>query len=160
MLSRLKVKGFKSLNEVEIRFPRLSVLFGPNAAGKSNLLDAVQALSRIGTSRTLSDALVEPIRGYPVEAFAFPAGGLAALLSSPSAQFSLEADLSIGKEQYQYRIKVEIQPGSGTLLVRDEYLATISQKGEPRGAPNIEKVGDQLRIRRKSKPAKPHQEPA
>ena len=57
MLRRLLVKGFKSLGEVDVTFPRMIVLFGPNAAGKSNLLDAVQALSRLGTSRTLADAL-------------------------------------------------------------------------------------------------------
>ena len=88
MLKKLTVKGFKSLEDVAVEFPRMAVLFGPNAAGKSNLLDAVQALSRIGTSRTLSDALSEPIRGYPIEAFAFPAGGLAALLSQTTASFS------------------------------------------------------------------------
>jgi len=63
VLKKLIVKGFKSLENVAVEFPRMAVLFGPNAAGKSNLLDAVQALSRIATSRTLSDALSEPIRG-------------------------------------------------------------------------------------------------
>jgi len=159
MLSRLAVTGFKSLGKVEVPFPRLTVLFGPNAAGKSNLLDAVQALSRIGTSRTLSDALSEPIRGYPVEAFAFPHGGFAALLSKETTQFSLESDLDIGKDSYRYRITVEIQLGSGSLAVRDEYLAALGKKGEPKGNPAIERVEQQLRVRRKSKPAHPRQEP-
>ena len=74
MLKRLKVCGFKSIEGIEVQFPQLTVLFGPNAAGKSNLLDAIQALSRVGTERTISDALSEPIRGYPIEAFAFPSG--------------------------------------------------------------------------------------
>lgn len=43
MLQRLKVQGFKSLTDLEVDLPRLTVLFGPNAAGKSNLLEAVQA---------------------------------------------------------------------------------------------------------------------
>ncbi len=161
MLKRLLVKGFKSLTDVDVEFPRMAVLFGPNAAGKSNLLDAVQALSRVGTSRTLSDALSEPIRGYPVEAFAFPPGGLPALLSKEAASFSLEAHLDIGKEHapHQYRVTVEIQPGSGGLSVRDEYLAALGKKGEPRGNPSIERIDGQLRVRRKSKPAKPRQEP-
>jgi len=159
VLSRLVVKGFKSLADVEVMFPRLAVLFGPNAAGKSNLLDAVQALSRIGTTRTLSDALSEPIRGYPVEAFAFPEGGLAALLSQMSGRFSLDADLEIGKDHYRYGITVEIQPGSGSLGVQDEYLAALTQKGEPKGNASIERVGHQLRVRRRSKPAHPRQEP-
>ena len=49
MLKKLTVCGFKSLKDVTVEFPRMAVLFGPNAAGKSNLLDAIQALSRIGT---------------------------------------------------------------------------------------------------------------
>ena len=61
MLRRLAVKGFKSLADVEVDFPRLTVFFGPNAAGKSNLLDAIQALSRIGTCRTIADALSERV---------------------------------------------------------------------------------------------------
>lgn len=40
MLRKLRVTGFKSLADVTVGFPRLSVLFGPNSAGKSNLLEA------------------------------------------------------------------------------------------------------------------------
>ena len=95
MLQRLTVRNFKSFRHATMEFPRLAVLFGPNAVGKSNLLDAIQALSRIGTQRTLADALGEPIRGYPFEMFKLPAGGIAELLTAPTAQFSLEADLAI-----------------------------------------------------------------
>lgn len=76
VLTRFKVRGLKSLLDVDVSLPRLTVLFGPNAAGKSNFLDALQAFSRIATSRTLSDAFSPPFRGYPIEAFSFPAGGL------------------------------------------------------------------------------------
>jgi predicted ATPase len=37
MLRRLVVRGFKSLRHVEVSFPRMAVLFGPNAAGKISL---------------------------------------------------------------------------------------------------------------------------
>src|SRR6516164_5002885 len=104
MLRHLKIQGFKSLERVEVDFPRLTVLFGPNAAGKSNLLEAVQMLSRIGTSRTLSDAFTGPIRGYPLEAFSFPKGGLPELLRKPEAQFTLEAKLDCDGKPYSYRI--------------------------------------------------------
>lgn len=43
VLKRLKIRRFKSLHDVEIALPRMTVLFGPNAAGKSNLLDGIQA---------------------------------------------------------------------------------------------------------------------
>ena len=75
MLQTLRVTGFKSLTDVTIDFPKVAVIFGPNAAGKSNLLDAIQALSRLGTERTAAEALAGPIRGYPIEAFTFPPEG-------------------------------------------------------------------------------------
>jgi len=155
MLKRLTIERFKSLRKVTVDFPLFTVLFGPNAAGKSNLLDAVQALSRIGTGRTLAEALAEPIRGYPIEAFAFPSGGLPELLGGSKATFVLDAQLDVNKEAYQYRVAVDIQPSAGSLSVSDEYLAALTKRGEPKGNPYIEAVGGQLRIRRKSKPAHP-----
>lgn len=159
MLNKLTAREFKSLAHTTIEFPRLTVLFGPNAAGKSNLLDAVQALSRIGTLRTLSDAIAEPIRGYPIEAFSFPSGGLQELLGSRRAAFTLEADLTAGKDSYRYRVEIAIEPGSGKLSVADEYLAQLGRRGEPKGRPAVERVDTNLHIRRKSKPAHPRQEP-
>jgi len=142
-----------------MELPRMAVLFGPNATGKSNLLDAIQALSRIGTQRTLADALDSPIRGYPIEAFSFPEGGLSELLSQPSASFVLEADLAVGSNDYRYRTTVQIEPTSGQLSIQDEYVAQISAKtGNPKYTAAIEKVGDNLHIRRKSKPARPREE--
>ena len=159
MLKRLTVRGFKSLKDVTVKFPLMTVLFGPNAAGKSNLLDAIQALSRIGTQRTLTDALSEPIRGYPIEAFSFPSTGLAGLLSESSAQFSLEADLTREKDAYRYRIAVEIAPASGVLAVADEYLTALGRDGNPKGAAAIEHVEGKLRVRRKGEAGKPRNEP-
>lgn len=158
MLRHLRVKGLKSLGDVSVSFPRVTVLFGPNAAGKSNLLDAVQALSRVGTCRTLSDALSEPIRGYPIEAFAFPPGGLPALLSEKESHLVLEADLELEKDRFRYRVQLTILPGSGALSVSDEYLTALTAKGEPKGTPTIERVEQQLRIRRKGKAAHPREE--
>lgn len=158
MLNRLHVRGFKSLQDVNIELPRVTVLFGPNAAGKSNLLDAIQALSRIGTQRTLADALAEPIRGYPLESFAFPQGGLAELLGKESERFSIEADLTSGKEPYRYRIGVKIEPKSGKLSAADEYLVQLTERGQPKATAAIERVDNRLHIRRKGKPAHPWHE--
>lgn len=159
MLERLKVQGFKSLTDLDVALPRLTVLFGPNAAGKSNLLEAVQMLSRIGTSRTLADAFSGPIRGYPLETFTIPAGGLADLLQKEEDHFTLEATIRHQDESYSYRIGVRIKPNSGSMSVCEEYLARLGKQGQPRGRAAIEQVGDQLHVRRKSKPAHPRQEP-
>ena len=164
MLQRLTVRNFKSFQEATVELPRMAVLFGPNAVGKSNLLDAIQALSRIGTQRTLADALGEPIRGYPIEMFKLPAGGLTELLSASTARFSLEADLAIRngtsprRSRYRYQIAVEISTGSGALANRREYLSALTQSGGERGRPAIEPDGNGLQIRRQSGGGRPRLE--
>ena len=164
MLRNLTVRNFKSLSNISMEFPRLTVLFGPNAAGKSNLLDAIQALARIGTERTLMDALGgQMIRGYPIEAFALPVGGIPELLSKSTAKFSIGADLAIPdgekarKNRYQYRIEVEIASKSGALANCGEFLSALSVTGDKKGVPAIEVEHEhgRLKIRRQSGGGRP-----
>ena len=95
MLSRLHVKGYKSLIDAEVALKPLTLLFGPNTAGKSNLLDAVQLLSRLATSHTLKEAFEPPCRGKPLESFTMGDGGVKALREQERLAFSIEADLHI-----------------------------------------------------------------
>ncbi len=57
MLTRLQVKGFKSLWDVDVRFGPFTCIAGPNAVGKSNLFDAIQFLSRLASANLLDAAL-------------------------------------------------------------------------------------------------------
>ena len=57
MLERIRIKGYKSLSDPEVRLSPLTLLFGPNAAGKSNFLDALQLLFKIdAVSRSIVPA--------------------------------------------------------------------------------------------------------
>src|SRR3954454_3341863 len=95
MIRRVHIRGFKSLEDVEIRLGPLAVLFGPNAAGKSNLLDALHLLSRTAAGRTLREAFEPPYRGSALESFTFGPEGLKGLLTQESAAFSIETDLEL-----------------------------------------------------------------
>ena len=95
MLKRIHIQGYKSLEDVEVSLSQLVVLFGPNAAGKSNLLDALQLLSKLGTSRTLKEAFDPPYRGKPLESFTIGQKGIKGLLEQERLSFSIEADLSL-----------------------------------------------------------------
>ena len=97
MLKRLHVKGYKSLSDVEIRLPPLTLLFGPNASGKSNFLDALQLLSKLATSRTLREAFDPPYRGKPLESFFVGEKGLRGLVEQEQRVFSIEADLRLSE---------------------------------------------------------------
>lgn len=155
MLRRFAITGFKSITKVEQDLPRLAVLAGPNAAGKSNFLDAVQALARLGTERTLSDALAPPIRGFPTELFTLPQEGLPKLLKQSEATFIIEADLEAitgaggdRKERLRYRVGVKIDPGKGTLTLVDEYLMRLTAKWETRASegPRVERADSDNRV--------------
>jgi hypothetical protein len=98
MLKRIHIKGYKSLNDVEVRLTPLAVLFGPNASGKSNFLDALQLLSEIATSKTLKDAFDPPYRGKPLESFSFAEDGIRGLVERERLNFSIEADLELSSE--------------------------------------------------------------
>ncbi len=55
MIIRLKVKGFKNLVDVDVRFGPFTCVAGVNGVGKSNLFDAIRFLSALA-SRPLTEA--------------------------------------------------------------------------------------------------------
>ena len=154
MLKRVKIQGYKSLVDIDVTLQPLTVLVGPNAAGKSNFLDALQLLSRIATSRTLQDAFKPPYRGYPLESFTFGPEGMKRVMEQTSASFSLEVDVELSSntiefankyvqqgvqdttrkrlsEKYiHYRIDIEITPKSGKLRVLNEEVGEFTETGE------------------------------
>jgi predicted ATPase len=159
MLTSIRVQRFKSLVDTgEIEIAPLTVLFGPNAAGKSNFLDAIQVLSRLASERTLKDAFSEPVRGLALEAFSFPQTGLPGLLETAKPTCTFSADLASGELAVRYSAQIGIHPKSGTLSVEDERLVRLNKVGEERESPRIERVDNQLRIRRRSRPGHPHTE--
>ncbi len=97
MIKRVHVVGYKSLADVEIDLRGLTVIFGPNAAGKSNLFDALALLARMATRKTLREAFEEH-RGLPVEAFHFGDEGLSGLMREGAARFSIEVDVELSTD--------------------------------------------------------------
>ena len=50
-IDKLTIKGFKSLQDVELELGRLNVLIGPNGAGKSNLISFFHMLREMADER-------------------------------------------------------------------------------------------------------------
>ena len=97
MIRRIRIDGYKSLHNFEVELNPLSVIFGPNAAGKSNFLDALQLLSRIAGSKTLKNAFDPPYRGRPIESFSFSEKGIEGLISQDVLSFSLSVDVELSE---------------------------------------------------------------
>ncbi len=163
MLRNLSVRGFKSLRNVEVELDQLVVVFGPNAAGKSNLLEALVLLSRLVVERTLADAFDRGIRGYPVEAFTLageddaPAGP-----DAPPQTLRLGARMELAKRQLDYQVEVAVRAQTGQLTLVDERLARLTSKGKLDGNPAVERIDTdpefRFYIRRKAKASHPFEE--
>jgi predicted ATPase len=160
MLKTIRLRNFKSWHDSgDVELGALTVLFGPNTAGKSNFIDAVLLLSRIASERTLADAFGGPIRGRTIEAFRLGPGGLPALLQEERVVLGIESRVATEDEELSYRISVALSPRSGELVVDDEFLAALTKKEQPRGNASIERVEDALHVRRKGKAARPYEMP-
>jgi predicted ATPase len=62
MITRLRVKNFKALRDVEIQLTPIHVLIGPNDSGKTSILDALAALCR-SVDHDLADAFLGSWKG-------------------------------------------------------------------------------------------------
>jgi predicted ATPase len=183
LLSSFRIQGFKSLHDVQLDLAPLVVLVGPNATGKSNLLEGLLLLSRLVTEQTLAAALAPPLRGYPLEAFSVVEGGLEGLLQQKSAELTIEAvvkparprsrvspsPVSAGQSPsrsapspFRYKVTLRIQPRIGNLEVADEYLARLTREAEPdrvKQKPRIERTGGNLLVRQLGEAGAPRHEP-
>ena len=57
MITRIHIRGFKSLADVELELGPLNLLIGANASGKSNLLDVFRFLQGVGYGFTVPQIL-------------------------------------------------------------------------------------------------------
>lgn len=128
MLTRLKVKGFKSLQDVEVRFGPLTCIVGPNNAGKSNLFDAIGFLAR-SADMPLREAAAGVRSG----------GHIASLLTTTASgvgeTMEIEADFlvepSLASTALRYRLCLRYLPAEAgkpeDLVVESESLVGVAE---------------------------------
>lgn len=145
MLTRLQVKGFKNLVDIDVRFGAFTCIAGANGVGKSNLFDAILFLGEL-TEKSLLEA-VTGVRGEgrsadALRVFSRWAGGsatemsfVADMLVDPRAEDDLgqEAKASVTFLRYSLTIKATHPVGAPIpqLEVAREELDYI-KKGELR----------------------------
>jgi len=155
MIRRVFIDGYKSLRQVDLLLYPLTVIVGPNASGKSNLFDALGLLSRMVTSRSLSDAF-NYHRGDPLEAFDYGHEGISGLLRQGEVSFKIEVDVQLDdsvvesteemirkyvsrtsngsgsrrvvERLLRYSVQIGMNPQTGVLRVLDESLRALKEQ--------------------------------
>ena len=150
MIRRIAIRGYKSLQGVDLPLEPLTIVVGPNAAGKSNLLDAIGLLSR--TAQSDLQSAFSGHRGEPLRSFTFDERGIEGLIERGTASFQIEVDIELSsttvarvnrtitetreghepsralvrEKLLRYTLKVRLRTDSGVLQVMDESLQALT----------------------------------
>jgi energy-coupling factor transporter ATP-binding protein EcfA2 len=126
MITKISVRAFKSLEEVEVDLGNLNVFVGANGSGKSNLLEAIGVLAAAAdgkvTDQTLLQRGVRP--GVPkLYKSAFPSVGGRQLshiyfsASSPEAHYDVALNNPMHDPNPAWRFKTELLERGNVRLV-------------------------------------------
>ncbi|MCC7491080.1 MAG: AAA family ATPase [Fimbriimonadaceae bacterium] len=143
MLTRIEIDGFKSFQGFSLDLLPFTILVGQNAAGKSNLFDALHLLSLLAT-QPLNEAF-SAVRGGPFGLFdsalrdAEEAGVRFAVevLLPRTVTDSAGAACVLNRTRVRYEVEVRrIQTATGPRLVVSHERAVTLRKGDDRWAPS------------------------
>ncbi len=136
MLTRIEVDGFKSFEKLGVSLTPFTAVVGNNAAGKSNLFDAIQLLSALAT-HDVAEA-VKNMRGEPLELFRqTPAGRdkrivlAAEVLVDPWVRDPWGSEVQLTHTRIRYEVELEwreIRPGVPRIQVAREAVLPIMRK--------------------------------
>lgn len=118
-LRAIQARNYRSLRHVDLRFEgNFYVLVGPNASGKSTLLDAIAFLTdyvKLGLER----AVEKRTRNFQDLVWGRPAESLS---------FELAAEFAVDGQAFRYELRVE-ESGEGVRVARENgYLARLTPK--------------------------------
>lgn len=139
MLTRLEIDGFKTFEKLDISLSPFTVILGSNAAGKSNLFDAIKLLSNLAT-KDVVEALKD-MRGEPLELFRqTPKDGrvrqislAAEVLVDPLVRDPWGSEVRLSHTRMRYEVTLErreVAPGRERIQVASEAVLPIMRKDD------------------------------
>lgn len=138
MLTRIEIDGFKTFEDFAVDLLPFTVVLGSNAAGKSNLYDAIRLLSLLAT-RDVAEA-VKDLRGEPLELFRLtPAGRstrirlAAEVLVDPQVRDPWGSEVTLSHTRLRYELTLErreLRPGIERIHVLHEAAMPIFRKDD------------------------------
>lgn len=138
MLTRLEINGFKTFEKLDVELMPFSVVLGANAAGKSNLFDAISLLSFLAT-KDVAEAVKE-LRGEPLELFRLTPSGRsrqlqisAEVLVDPVVRDPWGSEVKLSHTRIRYEVTLErreVKPGIERIQVAREAVLPIMRKDD------------------------------
>lgn len=122
MIREIQLRNWKSFQEATLFFDPFVVLIGTNASGKSNVIDALDFLSRIAQSKSLAECLQSSGNG---ESFR---GGAEWVTRRGEEEFSLVVVVGAeGDSGIDYRYEITVRPAPSP-VVTAESLSRIKRR--------------------------------
>ncbi len=133
MLKQLILENWKSFRYAELPLDPLTVVIGTNASGKSNMVEALEFLQRIGRGENIEAALAGDKTLSSIR------GGVEWAALKPETKFTLNVLVNgkYTKADYLYTITVETKPHTQLL---DESLTLIKHSLNKNEEPYLEKL--------------------
>lgn len=139
MLTRIEIDGFKSFEDLDVSFAPFTAIVGTNAAGKSNLFDAIQLLSALAT-HDVAEA-VKQLRGEPLELFRCTPQGRSEritlaveVLVDPVVRDPWGKEVHLNHTRLRYEVALalrEPRPGVHRIQVAHEAVYPIRSGADP-----------------------------
>lgn len=138
MLTHLKLERFKNFRSADLTMGPLTVLVGTNAAGKSNIRDALRFLHGVGRGYSIAEIIGEKWGEGGVLQWKGIRGGTRETALNGETSFSIEVDFISQQKSGKYFIKIDIGTNKTAPRVLSEKL-TINKDvifdSDPHGDP-------------------------
>lgn len=149
MLTRLRLVDFKSFADEAVPIAPFTLFIGPNASGKSNLLDALRLLQGLGLGFPLADVLRGRVEGGR-QVWPGVRGGLREVARYQTEAFVIESTWQIDGRALSHAIRCATEPtprivGEGVFEGREVDLAdAVVTTGSMETPPGVASDGTTL----------------
>ena len=135
MIRSLQLQNWKSFREATLHFDPLTVLIGTNASGKSNALDAIDFLGRVGRGLDLASCLRSESNGDSFR------GGVDWVATKGEDRFALTLRIAGASELEEYEYCIEVAPAPKPLITKEKLL-----RHRKKNAPRAKAVAKPVQI--------------
>lgn len=128
MIKSIHLQNWKSFRDATLYFDPLTILIGTNASGKSNALDAIDFLARMGQGKDLATCLRSESNGDSFR------GGVDWVATKGEDSFTITIKVTGDEENVEYEYSLEVAPSPKPMITSERLLR---HKRRPRSKTHV-----------------------